>query len=142
MVGDADDVLGAAVIALERDDPAAREVFLELEDVREVRAAPSVNRLIGVAGDAEVGVLDRERPDDRVLGQVGILIFINQHILEPSIELGADVFVFLEDRHHVHQQVVEIDGRSHLEPSFVELVDLGQPSSLAGPGRGVSWPRG
>ena len=55
-------------------------------------------------------MLDRERPDDCVLGQVGVLIFIDQNVLEPAIELGADVFVFLQNRHHVHQQIVKIDG--------------------------------
>ena len=82
VVGDADDVFRAAVIALERDDPAAREVFLELEDVRQVGPAPAVDRLVRVAGHADVGMIDRQGADDGVLCQVCILIFIDQHVTE------------------------------------------------------------
>ena len=101
MVGDAEDVLRAAVIPLELDDPAAGIIALELEDVRQVGPAPAVDRLVGVAGDAEVGMVDREGPDDGVLGEVRVLVFVDQDVAEAAVEAGADVAVVLEDRHDV-----------------------------------------
>ena len=61
MVGDSDDVLGAAIIALERDDLAARKILLEVEDIGEVRAAPPIDRLVRITRDTDVGMIDRER---------------------------------------------------------------------------------
>src|SRR5262249_18258123 len=127
---DADDILGAAIISLEGNHATAGKVALELEDVCQVCPAPSVNRLIGIAGDAKIGMLSRERANDRVLGEVGVLILIDRYVFEATVEFGAHVFVFLEDRHYVDQQIVKIDRRSHLEPGLVEFIDLSQPSSL------------
>ena len=134
VIGNGDDILGAAVVTLQRDDVATRKVVLELEYIGKVGSAPSINRLIGIAGDAQVPVVDRERADDRVLGHVGVLIFVNQDVLEPAVELGTNVRVLLEDRDHVYQQIVEIDGRGHLHAIFVELVSLGDqfPFIVAG----------
>ena len=61
VVGDAEDVLGASIVAFEPDDPAAGIVVLEFEDVAQVRAPPAVNRLVGVARDAEVRDASTER---------------------------------------------------------------------------------
>ena len=121
VVGHAQDVLGASVILLELDDPAAGVIVLEFEDVGEVRASPSVDRLVGVARHAEVGVVDRESADDGILGQVRVLIFVDQHVAIAAVEVGADVLVLLEDRDHVHEQVVEVDGGGLAEPLLVGL---------------------
>ena len=55
-----EDDLRRSVVALELDGRRFGEVLLEVEDVAQVGAAPLVDRLIGIADDAEVAV--RLRP--------------------------------------------------------------------------------
>ena len=111
VIGDAQDVLRAAVVPLELDDPATGVIVLELEDIRQVGPSPAVDRLVGVARDAKVGMIDREGSDDGVLSKVRVLVLIDEDVPVAAVEACPDVGVVLEDRHDVDEQVVEIDGR-------------------------------
>ena len=109
-VGHAQDALRAAVVLLQPDDLHVGIVVLELENVAQVRAAPAVDRLVGIAGDGQVRVVDRQGPHDRVLGQVRVLILVDQDVAIALVERGADLGVLAQQRGDVQQQVVEIDG--------------------------------
>ena len=76
--GHAQDPLRAAVVLLQPDDVDLGKVPLELQDVVQVRAAPAVDRLVRVAGHRQVRMVDRQRPGDGVLGQVGVLVLVDQ----------------------------------------------------------------
>ena len=76
--GDAEDALRAAIIPLQADHVYVGKIVLEFEDVVEIGAPPAIDRLVGIAGDRQVGMLDRKRPGDGVLGQVGVLILIHE----------------------------------------------------------------
>ena len=53
-VGDPKNALVAAVILLEPNDFRVFEILFEIQNVLDVRAAPTVNRLVGVAGNGKV----------------------------------------------------------------------------------------
>jgi hypothetical protein len=119
----------------ERDDRAARIVLLELEDVGDVRAAPAVDRLIGIADDADVrpgpcafavlrAVPRQERGDDE-LGVVGVLVLVDEQVLPALVALGADVLVLLQQLGCEHQQVVEVDGAGASQGLLVRGIDPG-----------------
>ena len=55
-------------------------------------------------------MVDRQRPHDGVLGQVGVLVFVDQDIAVALVELAAHLGVLAEQRGDVQQQIVEIDG--------------------------------
>ena len=74
-----------AVVLLQLDHRRAGVVMLEAEDVANLRLAPGVDRLIGVAHGEEVrrpaaspGVGDE--PGDAVLGLVGVLELVDHHV--------------------------------------------------------------
>ena len=77
-----EDDLRRAVVALEADGLRFREVVLEIEDVLQVGAAPLVDRLIGVADDAEVAVRGGEPLDQQVLRPVGVLVLVHHQVAE------------------------------------------------------------
>ena len=83
-------------------------------------------------------MVDRQGADDGVLGQVRVLVLVDQDVAEPGVEVGADVRVLLEDRDHVDEQVVEVDGRRLAEPLLVGRVDLGGDGVDVVAGR--AWP--
>ena len=80
--GDREDMPGRAVIAFEPDDFRARKIALETQDVIDLGAAPAIDRLIIVADAADVLAPLREQPQPQILGRVGVLIFIDEHIAE------------------------------------------------------------
>ena len=81
--GGVENDLRRAVVALELDDRRFGKVLLEVEDVAQVGAAPLVDRLIGIADDAEVAVGFGEPPDQQVLRPVRVLVLVDHD--EPEL---------------------------------------------------------
>ena len=81
-VGRAEDRVRRAVVLLERDDPRAGEVALELHDVADVRAAERVDRLVRVADGADVPVLAAEELEQPVLRVVRVLVLVDEDVAE------------------------------------------------------------
>ena len=79
-VGGIDDVLRRPVVLLEFVEGKIRVVLLEVEDVLDVGAAETVNRLGVVTDDTEVLTQGRELLDDEVLGEVGVLVLVHQDV--------------------------------------------------------------
>ena len=85
---------------------------LEAQDVVDLGAAPAVDRLIVVADAADVAAALREQPQPQILGDVGVLIFVDQHVVEALLILRKHVRVLLEQPQILKQQVAEIARRS------------------------------
>ena len=51
-----------------------------------------------------------EQPQPQILGDIGILIFIDQNIAEPALILVQHIGVALENLHHMQQQIAKIRG--------------------------------
>ena len=79
-VGGIDDVLRRPVVLLEFVEGKIRVVLLEVEDVLDVGAAETVNRLRVVTDHTEVLTQGRELLDDEVLGEVGVLVLVHQDV--------------------------------------------------------------
>jgi hypothetical protein len=87
-VGGVENALGGAVILLELDDGGVGVIFLEVEDVLEVGAAPAVNGLPVVAHHADVLGGRGQEFGDLVLGMVGVLVFVDHDVLELLLVFG------------------------------------------------------
>ena len=70
-------------------------------------------------------MLGGEQPQPQVLGDVGVLILVDQDVAEPLLVVGQHVRVVLEDLHHMQQQVAEIDRVQGLQALLVGGVELG-----------------
>ena len=82
---DGEDMPGRAVIALEPNDFRARKIAFETQNVIDLGAAPAIDRLIVVADATDILAPLREQPQPQILGRVGILIFIDEHIAKPVL---------------------------------------------------------
>ena len=121
--GDLQDAARRAVVLLESDDAAAREVPLEVQDVPEVRAPEPVDRLIGVADDAEVPVDGRQLPQEPVLGGVGVLVLVDEHVSPQLAIVVEDLGMAREDLHRQPQEIVEVDRPELPEPGRIPGVE-------------------
>ena len=140
-IGCAEDVGGAPVVVFELHHRRRRVVPLELQDVADAGPPPTVDRLVGVAGDGEVGMVDRQSPQDAVLHRVGVLIFIHEDEPIASIETPPEFGVLDEQSGDMHQQVVEVDGVGPQQHPLVdrpdppgEIIDGLAPAGLEGLG--------
>ena len=115
---------GRAVVLLQPDHPGALEVALEAQDVAHLGPAPAIDRLVVVAHAADVAVLGGEQAQPQVLGDIGVLVLIDQDVFEPLLVVGEHVRVVLEDLHHMQQQVAEIDRVEGLQARLVGGVEL------------------
>ena len=111
VLGGLEDRLGGAVVLFEGDLLGVVEVLLEAEYVADVSISPRVDRLVGVAHDAEVAVLSRELLGDLILGDVGVLELVD-HDMDVPVTVALDhVGVVAEQRVRFEDQVVEVYGR-------------------------------
>ena len=131
-----DDLRGRAVVLLESHDRGARPAAGEVEDVRDLGAPPGVDRLVVVAHHAEAAVVAGQRRDDPFLDAAGVLIFVDEQVIEPR-RLGlSDILVLGEKIVHHQQKVVEIDGAGRPQGLLVAAVSRGgQFPGVAGIGR-------
>jgi hypothetical protein len=125
-VGGGEHGLGRAVVLLELDHLGVREVVLELEHVADVGAAEGVDRLIVIAHHRQVAVLLAQELEPAVLGAVGVLVLVDQHVPEAAAVLVAHLGEELEEVHAAEEEVVEVHRVHRVDPLLVELVDVGR----------------
>ena len=122
-VGHFQNVFAASVILFELDDGGARIVTLEVEDIADLRASPSVDALIVIADDCNVSRFIGEREDELELGAVCILELIDHEVVESAPPFFADVFARMENANGGDDEIVEIEGAHPAQLVFVDRID-------------------
>ncbi|GAB3863819.1 hypothetical protein GCM10027610_111160 [Dactylosporangium cerinum] len=141
-VGGGQDRLGGAVVLLQQDGAGVGIVALELEDVADRGAAERIDRLVGVTDDAQLAGAADELLHQHVLRVVGVLVFVDEDVAEPAAIGLGDLGVALQQVHHAHDQVVEVERVGLGEALLIERVGLGEgplggADRLGGEGLGV-----
>ena len=95
----------------------------KVEDIAEIGAAPTVDRLILVAHHADVAVLLGKQAHQLVLAAVGVLILVDHDVVEASIPGFACGVVVTQQANGLQQQIVEIERIGIAQRLFVLLVE-------------------
>ena len=66
----------------------------------------------------------REQPQPEILGDVGVLVLVDQHVAEAALVVGEHVGVLAEEPQALEQQVAEVGGVQRLQPLLVGGVEL------------------
>ena len=112
------------IILLQADNLCFGKIFLELQNVADVRASPGINRLVLVADGADVVVRPGKHPHELILRTIGVLILIHQHVLKAAVVVFADRGHCFQQTYGFEQQVVEIQGVGLEQLLAVLLVNL------------------
>ena len=96
----------------------------ELEDVPDVGSAERIDRLIRVPDHRQVPVLARQQLEQPVLGVVGVLVLVDEHVAEGRAVAVAHLLEELEHVDRAHEQVVEVHRVHAVQLGLVELVDV------------------
>ena len=124
-------VPGRAVVALQPDHLGAGEILLEAQDVADLGTAPAVDRLVVVADAGDVLVAACEQAQPEILGDVGVLILVDQDGAEPPLVLRQHVGLAGEQGQAVQQQIAEVAGVQGRQPLLVGGVELDTPCPSA-----------
>ena len=82
LVGIVEDGGRRAIILFETNDCCVGPIFLKVEDVSYFGPSPAINRLIVISHDAQIAMILCNRFDDAILRAVGILVFVDQNVIE------------------------------------------------------------
>src|SRR2546422_3350926 len=83
----------------------------------------SRHALVVISHHADVAVLLREGADDEILRAVGILVFVDEDVLEAILILLFDVRRLAKQSHDLQQQVVKIQGVLLPQRALVSVKD-------------------
>ena len=146
-IGRVDDRLRRAVVLLQLEDLRVGVVVAEGEDILDLGAAERIDALGVVAHDADARVAQRQTPYDHILRIVGILILVNQNILEQILIARQHVGTVPQQDIGLQQQVVEVHSPVLLaapailgiyvpEVGYLRLPVLGRVGRVGDVGRG------
>ena len=110
-VGCVQDRRRRAVVALQGDDVVLGEVAREGGEVLFAGGTPvGADGLVGVAEDHQVAVLGGKQRDDPILGVVGVLDLVEQHMPPAPTERDPQAAVGFQRHGGVEQKVVEVES--------------------------------
>ena len=124
-VGGIQNVLGGAVVLLQADDPGVLVLLFKVQDVFDVGAPETVDRLVIVAHHAEVSVSPGQQAGEKILQVVGVLILVHQHIPELFLVVVQHLRLRLQQRDGVVNDVVKVQGIGSAELLLIGGVDPG-----------------
>ena len=115
-----------AVIGLQPDDLGAGKVAFEFQDVADLGAAPGIDRLVVVADAADILVLLGQQAQPQILGDIGVLVFVDQDVAKLPLVVGAARRLgrILEDGQAVQQQIAEVAGVQRPQTILIGAVEL------------------
>ena len=85
---------------------------------------PVGQALVAVADDADVVVLLGQGEDEVVLDDVGVLVLVDEHVLEAALVVGEEVGLGVEELDGLAEEVVEVHGAGALEAGLVLAEDV------------------
>ena len=109
-IGCGQDILRRAIILLKLDRLRLGKVLLEIQDVADIRAAPAVDGLIGIADDAEIVMTACQKRCEPVLCAVRILIFVDEDVAETPLILLTQFVVIFQKVDGEQQEIVKIQS--------------------------------
>ncbi len=121
--------LSRTVVLLQANDGGAGKIAFEVQDIADIGAAPSINRLVLVADHADVVALLGQQAHQIVLAAVGVLIFVHHHEFVALVQALAGGVVMAQQVHGFEQQVVEIQGVRFAQPRLVAFVNRSEASA-------------
>ena len=105
-------------------------MLFEFENVSDVRASERVNGLVAITDDEDVAVFVGEFEHHVVLCGVGVLVFVDEDVLEALPVVVKNVGVVVEEFDCDGEEVVEVHGACCSEASLIFDVGFGDFSVI------------
>ena len=96
LIGGIDDFFGGAVVNAQMYLASSGEILFKTENLRDIRPAPTVNRLVIITHHAQITMAAHNGMHDAVLRAIRILVFIDHDILVALFKLFTNIFMLGE----------------------------------------------
>ena len=123
-VGRVQDVGGTTVVLLQPDGAAVLVLLLKAEDIFNGCAPELIDALVIVAHHADVAPAPCQQGGEQILQVVGVLILVDQHILEAPLPVEAHLLLLLQQLYREEDQVVKVHGVGGEHPAHILAVDF------------------
>src|SRR3989338_7946 len=140
-VGGIQDLLSRTIISFQLHRNGIRIFFLKLQDVPDIGAAESVDRLIRIADDAQVPLPCCQQADEKVLRMVRVLIFVDMQITPGHLVSFQNFRTFFEKPDGFEYQVVEIQRVGGFQLLLVSGIYFGHTPGSVSRGLGFHFMR-
>ncbi len=130
-VGSTDNGLCGAVILLQFKDFCIRIDFRKIKDIVNIRSTERIDALCIIPYDTNTLVLFGELQNDAVLGIVGILIFVYEHITELLPIAGKHIRKITEQNVGIYQQIIKIHSSRLAAPFPIAGIDVTDSGHLS-----------
>lgn len=134
-VGEVHHLRGRAVVPHQLHHRRVRMAGAEVQQVVGGGAGERVDRLAGVADDAQAVPLAEPQLQEALLEGADVLVLVDHEVLVLAADLLGDVVPVLEDADGEQEHVLEVDHPPVALELFVRPVDLGD---LGGVARGIA----
>ena len=119
-------VICRAVILFQFEQLGIGVVFLEIQDVANVRPAKRINGLCIIPHNTNVLIFCSKRFNDEVLTVVGILILVYQNVLKPTLVLRKYFRELVHQFIGLQQQIIEVHTPGSKTTFGICLIDLSE----------------
>ena len=123
-VGSIHNGLGAAVVLLQFEQARTLILLLEVKDIVNVGTAEAVDTLRVIAHHAHLSVIACKEPHNLVLGIVGVLILVHQHIAEARGIAFRNIGIVIEELPGIEQYVIKIHCIRHAATGIITGIDI------------------
>ena len=122
-VGRLNDALGGTIVLFQLEESAVGVNLLKVQNVVDICSTKSIDALRVIANNTNTLVLASQLKNDALLGIIGVLILVDQYILEPHGVFFANVWKLAKQSIRLHQQIVKIHRICLLASLFVSKKD-------------------
>ena len=125
----AENMGGGAIVPFQPHDLRAGKVLFKTQDVANLCPAPAIDRLIIIANTTDILAFAflaalGQQAQPEILRDVGILILIDQDILEQMAIALQHFGVLGKDRQIVQQQIAKVTGIQGTKPLLILAIDF------------------
>ena len=104
---------------------AAPVLLFKIQDIFNGGSPKPINTLVVITNDADIFISACQQGCQQILGMVGILILIHQHIAEFSLVVASDILVFLQKFDCHINQVIKIQSIIVFQAGLVLQIGFG-----------------
>ena len=124
LIGRIQDYLGGPVVLFQFVDAGLGIVLFEIQDIADIRTPPAVDALVDIPHGTQVVFRRRKELGQEILDMVGVLVFVDEHVMEFVLVLRPHFRHRLEQLHRQQQQIIEIHRIALDQVFLVFPIDL------------------
>ena len=112
------------IVLLQANHTGATVLLFKIQNIFDGGATETIDTLIIVTHYTNIFIATCQNTGQQILGMVGILIFVHQHITEFPLIICPHIFVFLQQFNCQQNNIIKVNGIIILQPFLIGPVSF------------------